>query len=208
MNNFDSFIFIICAIIVYFLLHKPKRELNPEKHPFDHPSGKLIKKIFLIGLLSIIILGYSGVLMAQYYKRAKIPKAAWECLANPKEMVLFSVNPEPKLTPRDNEVFLHGFKVIGSVSIENKEKQDIIEYEVKCLASTLFVVGSACFNPRHLVRVSNGKVTFDFLICYECSYMEVYFEEEKVAFIKISGSPSIFNNLLTNTKVALQEPQK
>lgn len=34
-------------------------------------------------------------------------------------------------------------------------------------------LGNACFNPRHVLRTVNGNDTIDYVICFECSAVEV-----------------------------------
>jgi hypothetical protein len=167
-----------------------------------------MKRKVLIVIASIIVISYGAMLCAQYYKQSNIPEAAWECLNHPKELILYSICPEPKLTPKDNEVFSHGFKVLGSAAIKNKKDQNVIISEVTRAISTLFAMESACFNPRHCVRVTDGRIVYDFLICYECNYIALYSGEEKIAGIQIRGSGDALNEILKKANVPLPEQAK
>jgi hypothetical protein len=52
------------------------------------------------------------------------------------------------------------------------------------------------FSPRHAVRLSSGSTTYDFLICFQCSQMEVYSGDQGVAILSVGGSPDALNRIL------------
>ena len=67
---------------------------------------------------------------------------------------------------------------------------------------------SRCFVPRHGVRVVEGKIVCDFLICFECGQMVVFSGEEQIDCVEIGGRSDMLNEILKKANVPLPEQAK
>jgi hypothetical protein len=183
---------------------------------------KTVKIIGICGVLAI------GLLLSIYYYQRTIAKEnkkpwivkekidrgivekevaeeIWRCLYYPKEMALFSIDPEMKSEEirksKEGSLF-HDYIVLGSTNIINRNDQYKIAEDIKNAVNSSHGA-FLCFDPRHGVRVSDGKVVYDFLICFECGEMKVYSSDGSVESVMIGGSKDVLNEILIKAKVPL-----
>lgn len=149
--------------------------------------------------------GESGIIAEE------IPEKIWDCLYQPKEMVLFSLDPdqpnEEILKSKENALF-HEYLILGSTKILSKEDQNIVADEIKYAVYGLGRGVFLCFEPRHGVRITDGKNTYDYLICFECGSMHVFYSENSYYDIMIGGNKDVLDKILINAKVPLPVSQK
>ena len=66
-----------------------------------------------------------------------------------------------------------------------------------------------CFNPRHGIRVASGGMTTDLVICFECLWVEVHRDGERVGgFATQLYSESVFDEVLLAAGVPLAKKAK
>lgn len=164
---------------------------------------KKIRNKFLLILLGLILLGFAIIYVIKTYNYLQIPSNARQCLFQSSEMILYSIDPAHSFEPKKNEIAMQSFKVLGSLPIEDVNTKLALANEIKRVTSVLLPFSAACFNPRHAIRVSNQKESFDFLICFECSIIEVYQGETCIATVSITGYSDIFNDLLEKANIPL-----
>lgn len=161
-------------------------------------KGKTLSEIFLKNYF------------IQKEKRESIPEVVWDCLRHPKEMTLYSIDPMildgPKFS--ENDIVFHGFKSLGSTIIHKPETQSIIAEEIENAITALGMSQAYCFWPRHMVRITDGKIVYDFLICFQCSTLYLYEGEQKINILVIGGNNDIFNKILINAQVPLPKEEK
>lgn len=140
--------------------------------------------------------------------KKEIPKVVWKCLTSSKEMFLISLDPMVK--KRDNKnaassskTYFYGFVELGRTKINNQIERTKIAEEIKASISDLSVNQSKCFWPRHAIFVTDGKLAFEILICYECHGIEIYAGNKRIFNDSIGGSPAYFNELLRNANLPL-----
>lgn len=65
--------------------------------------------------------------------------------------------------------------------------------------------GAKCFWPRHLLRVTQGADTFDHLICFTCSWYEVYHNGKMIRGLTHleDESQTLLDQLLTDAGIEL-----
>jgi hypothetical protein len=168
--------------------------------------NKQLKKIrnkLLLILVSVVLLGFVTVYTFRSYSYYSIPSNARQCLFNPSEMILYSIDPTHGFKPTKNELAFHSFKILGSLPIDDANTKLAFANEVKRIVFIFDPLRSMCFNPRHAIRVANEKESYDFLICFECDIMEVYQDEKTIATVNINGTSNLFNELLEKAKIPL-----
>lgn len=180
------------------------------------------KKIVVIIIIVLCLFGLAGYQiksklngekkkLMRIKKRNEISSAIWSCLKNPKEMILYSIDPnlegeDLKLLPKD--ILFHNFKILGSIKINNFEEQNKIVTEIESAVSMIDADFANCFWPRHGVRVTDGNIVYDFVICYHCNTLYLYEGDNKLKEIIIGGTVDILNAILIKAKVPLPESYK
>jgi hypothetical protein len=83
-------------------------------------------------------------------------------------------------TKRLSESMFHNYRILGQTEIKDKDVQKHIRaiYD-DGITDTGF--SATCFSPKHGVRaIKNGQI-LDFVICFHCSYAEVFLNNKEVA---------------------------
>ena len=64
---------------------------------------------------------------------------------------------------------------------------------------------AGCFRPRHGIRVTRDGKTAEFVVCFECLYVQVYLDgkAEKQGLRTTSSPQNAFNGVLKDAKVPL-----
>jgi hypothetical protein len=139
--------------------------------------------------------------------------AARAVLEKAHEWDLLSLDPrDQKTKPKDG---FHGWPVLGKLTVKDAGTRarliaaldkGIAEAEAKAKkeADMGRVSAHGCFQPRHGIRATHGGKTAEFLICFECTPIYVYFEGEKQEIHFTTDSPQdIFDGVLKEAKVPL-----
>ena len=151
----------------------------------------------------------SKKLAAQEKKLTQVSEEIWKCLSQPKEMVLYSLDPDNEdIKNTEKNVIFHNFKVLGSLKVESPEIQAKIVNEIKSAVSEIGRDFAKCFWPRHGVSVTDGNNVYDFVICYHCHTLYLYQGDAKIKEIVIGSSVEILNGILKNANVPLPEQAK
>jgi hypothetical protein len=126
----------------------------------------------------------------------RLPAEVDQALASPTAVTLYSTNPDSRAFHRWFTRWFHGHRILGQVSIVDPAQQRQVTSVVRRTAQTYLFDTKCIFSPRHAVRLSSGPKTYDFLICFECSQMEVYSNDRLITQLSASGSPDLFNRIL------------
>jgi hypothetical protein len=134
----------------------------------------------------------------------KLPDAVAKALEKADEVELLSLNGE-----RDATDGWRGSKVLGKTTVKK-------EADRKSLASAVKKGveegkdGSRCFIPRHGIRVTHEKKTYDLVICFECHWVYVYTEgsDKPLVLMTSDSAQKTLNKFLTDAKVPLAKPEK
>jgi hypothetical protein len=102
-----------------------------------------------------------------------------------------------------------GAKVLGKTEVKGEKAQKALADAVK-KGVTEGDRGARCFIPRHGLRVTHDKKTYDLVICFECGWLYLYTDKsDKPQVLLISSSPqSALNKILTDAKVKIAKPEK
>lgn len=138
----------------------------------------------------------------------KLPPETRRVLLDGPSIELYSLGGKERairgMTP--STVF-HQFQVLGSLSITDAATRrrlfDALETGVKENESIV----SACFNPRHGIRVTHEGHIYDILICFECLKGYTYRDGTLIEDFLTSSSPmDAFNAPLEAAGIPLAEP--
>ena len=137
----------------------------------------------------------------------RIPKAARTLLATADGFRLLSLDPKP--LEKQNSDF-HDRHVLGAIDIDasQADTRKKLVNALKQAADEGDCAFAGCFIPRHGLRVSRNGKTVDFVICFECHSVLVYFDDEKDSghVFQISGSTQrVFDDVLRAADIPLAE---
>ena len=150
------------------------------------------------------VLALVGVTLAAWTTPGNdLPKAAREAFEKAAEFELYSLDPDRgEGTEKGPDVF-HGWKVLGKTTVKGDSVplvRDAVEKGRK--ESDGAVAG--CFLPRHGLRFTQDKKTYDLVLCFECLSAQVFEGETQIGRFLTSASPlKPLNKVLRDAKVPL-----
>lgn len=158
----------------------------------------------------LVFLSFLVAAVAAEPKKNALPAEAEEALRNGSKFILFSIEPglPEAAKPGDKPIeYHHGHKVLGNMELAVGASQAAAVQSVQEAIKNHNGVKARCFIPRHSLRVvaQSGRI-YDFVICFECSGLEVYRGQKRIASLGITGSQQALDRLLKSAKVPLAKP--
>ena len=154
---------------------------------------------FLLSAFLLLVLIASPIWAAPYEN--KLPVDAAEALHASEKVILYSLEPTSWGTTNN----LQGFKILGQATLDGKQAVTAVAAfeSAICKKEPKFEV--LCFDPRHAIRVKSKGHTFDFLLCYNCSHLYIYRDNNIISELDAKGSPKVLNDLLTINNIPLSK---
>lgn len=109
---------------------------------------------------------------------------------------------EPWAMPGGPSDRLHDRAVLGDTELNRKDAHEVAE-AIGAAVAGWDGIKVGCFDPRQAFRVQSGRVTYDFLLSYQCHALEVYKNGAIDARLGMFGDPRALNDLLTAEKIPL-----
>ena len=142
----------------------------------------------------------------------RLPVELEDFLKNADEFTLFSLNPDPDFEHKSTNTF-QNHVILGQIKIKRSTTRAslIAALDDGIGADELHIPGvnydlPNCFNPRHGIRAKKGDETVEFLICFECSQIQVSSNKGKSWFFITTKKPAaVFNSILKKNGVPLLE---
>jgi hypothetical protein len=100
-----------------------------------------------------------------------------------------------------------GWKVLGRIT-PGRATCNVLRSELNRAIRTFDGKRAACFIPRHAIQIIQDGTTVDFVICFECSQVEVFVGREHLKTITMTGSPRLFDQTLRDAGVPLAFPPR
>jgi hypothetical protein len=135
-----------------------------------------------------------------------LPARALEILDKPDNIELYSLEPEPP-DGQKPEKFLHGSFMLGSTVLKDAKVRDGAIAALKAGAGR--GRGAKCFEPRHAIRARRGGKTVDLLVCFECGWIYVYYDDDKKESAVVTTNRDAlpeFEKILKQAGVPLSKP--
>ena len=153
-------------------------------------------------ILPFLCILFLGLPVSAIDAPPRLPVQVLRALETPSEATLYSLHPDPR-APYWFASRFRGYRVLGRLPLKNEIHRLQVARAVAQAAQTYQGNFKCVFSPRHGLRVQSRGKTYDFLICYECSQMEVYAEEREIAELSIGGSPDLMNSMLRAAHVRI-----
>jgi hypothetical protein len=124
------------------------------------------------------------------------------------EIEVLSLDPSEGEDNKAGDAF-HGWKVLGKTTVQEKAVRKKIAAAVARGVALAPKLAAKCFEPRHGIRATYRGTTVDFVICYECSQIEVYYGKRNANVRTDSSSEPSLDRILKRAGVPLaQKPKK
>jgi hypothetical protein len=132
----------------------------------------------------------------------EIPGSAKAALEKADQFELLSVD------PAQNKGNFHGFRVLGRTQVKDADtRKKLVAAFEKGVEENDGGAGM-CFNPRHGIRVTYKSKVVEFVICFQCSHVDVYGDEKRDHFLTTGSPQPVFDQVLREAGVPLPEPAK
>jgi hypothetical protein len=107
---------------------------------------------------------------------------------------------------------LHHFLILGKTELDRSKAQEAAVAFKEAISSSKNgaknFAAASCFDPRQALRLTVNGHVYDFLLCYQCFKLEVFLDDESVAWLGASGSPDTLNRILTDAAIPLSKTGK
>jgi hypothetical protein len=118
--------------------------------------------------------------------KESLPQKAKAILEKADRIEIYAIDPEPDKKPEKN---LREWRILGKVTLGDEKSRS----QVLSLLEESVGRGETqrCFLPRHAIRATRAGKTVDLIICFECEWIRVYYDDEKkpAADLPINQSP-------------------
>lgn len=105
------------------------------------------------------------------------------------------------------EIFQGRGKVLGRTALTDEKTITKLVKAFRAGVNERDLMPASCFWPRHAIRVVHDGVTYDIVICFECSQYEWYTDDKRQGVELIGDSPQpTFNRILEDAGVTLAVP--
>jgi hypothetical protein len=133
---------------------------------------------FLALLLGVVVAGLCGC-SGEFDEVAAAPSAT-----------LFSIDGNKPVSgggeAATGDDILHGYPILGATKLNEADQARVAEALNAAVQDSL---ASACFIPRHAIRIEEGGVQKDYVICFECLQYYVYADGKKTGYGLITKEP-------------------
>jgi hypothetical protein len=151
---------------------RPKMAPFPPDEPDEEERAKEQKKLELV-LPKLAALADKD---AEYgAARKKINDLTAELLGTGEGMELFKLNPRSwEGKGMKEEALFHAYPILSRAKVEKADERATVVASLKKAVHWERYFEAACFSPRHGLRVTRGKETIDFVICFQCAKMKCF----------------------------------
>ncbi len=170
------------------------------------------RKLVIVGLV-LVGLGVAVAIGVNSFaaERNKIPDELRAALLKPDVFELYSLNPSRRIDKEKikEEDLLHGYEIYGKLPVKDADTQKKLVTAFQKGVDANKGEVAACFNPRHAIRVKRIDKVYDFVICFQCSSVNVYVDGKQTKGFLITDLPAdTFNKILTDAKIKIDVPEK
>lgn len=136
--------------------------------------------------------------------KAKLPARFAAVLDNADSVELYSIDPFVKFDKKDPAT-LHGWKVLGKTAVaEAATRQKLVAALKSSVEEGDLGKSAFCFIPRHALRVVRARTVTDFVLCFECGYLEIHSGQATPSKLLMGGTQqAAFDEVLAAAKVPL-----
>lgn len=154
--------------------------------------------MLIIGVLLLVAV----LIQALYTPSNRFPAEVVEALRKDPKTTLFSI--DPYFDSEDPKDSLLNHRIYGKTVLGSEKDRDTL-VSVLTEASRGDNQPSLCFDPRHALRATGPKGTYDLLICFDCGRVYVYHPDGRKELVLIHASADKYNRYLKTRNIPLPE---
>ncbi|QIF05362.1 hypothetical protein [Roseimicrobium sp. ORNL1] len=159
-----------------------------------------------IGCLAVLGLGALLFIVVfvqyRYTPFNYFPAEVVEALQTDPEATLFSIN--PLSDAGDSNDSLRNHRIYGKTVLSSAaDRASLVNVLTESTRGAW--EGAACFDPRHALRATGPKGTYDLVICFGCGQVHVYHPDGRKQLVFIRASSDKYNSYLTARDVPLPD---
>jgi hypothetical protein len=114
--------------------------------------------------------------VAEDKKDNRLPDKAKAILDKADQVVLLSLEPDDRKKVKDG---FHGWMILGQTAIKGADVRSQILTALYQGIAKSDGNGAKCFDPRHGIRATANGKTVDLVICFECNWVYVYYDNDE-----------------------------
>jgi len=148
----------------------------------------------------------------------KLPPEAAAALTSGSKFVLYSLEPalldgdlfappqDKKEESKPKRERLDLFEILGQTELKDAaDRKTAVAAILESMKAWDGAV-TACFHPRHALRVIHQDSVFDFVICFECRTIKLFRDSNPLGHVNITGTPDKLDQILKRAVVPMPEP--
>ena len=150
-----------------------------------------------------LFLGVGIAIGAIVYWRTRVPDSLAFLEAAP-SWTIYSLDPGREIGPDFSiSPAFHGWKILGQTQVNATKTPALLAALRKGIQESDGRV-AACFNPRLGIQATRNGHTMDFVVCFQCLSMEVFYDSQRNNGYTITESPAkIFDDVLRDAAIPL-----
>jgi hypothetical protein len=137
---------------------------------------------------------------------AEAPAELKAALEKPGTITLYSLDPSTDKEKEKPKEAFHGVAVLGKTEVKGDGMKSFADTVLKAIEDPS-ARGARCFIPRHGIAFRNGDKVIDLVICFECSWVDIYIAGKK-SRQTIGSDGDLLNKVLREAKVPLPKGPK
>lgn len=153
-------------------------------------------------LIAGVLLLIAGFVQYRYTPFNYFPAEVVEALRTDPEATLFSI--DPLSNPEESKGGLRNHFIHGKVALGTAQDRNALT-NVLTESTRGAWEGAVCFNPRHALRATGPKGTYDLLICFECGRARVYHPDGRTQMVFIRASADEYDSYLKARSIPLSD---
>jgi hypothetical protein len=124
---------------------------------------------FFNSVIALAVVAWIGIAVFQWREKNQ-NRELWIPYHGASSWTVLSLDPEPKA----GADFLSGTRILAKADVRATPGLRKAISDLERASQQKELEPAACFIPRHGLRVVKSGVTYDLLICYECSQLAFY----------------------------------
>ena len=130
----------------------------------------------------------------------EFPAAALRPLGDATQAALYSLDDAYKSSASES---FHGRPVLGKIDLKGDEAMKATGAFQDAAVGSHVGGMTLCFEPHHGLRITVGGHSYDYLLCYTCSGLEVFEDNKPIAYGGARGAPDVLNALLMSHHIPI-----
>ncbi|TWT66651.1 hypothetical protein [Allorhodopirellula solitaria] len=168
-----------------------------------HECDSLESRWFTTRLVDKLMMRITALIFVAAFAGCSRSSAPLEPLRDATSLELYSLDPTER-TDFDKTTGFHGWKVLGKTTVKDaKTLSNLTDALAAGIAENDGMV-SACFDPRHGIRVSVDGQQVDYVICFHCYSARWYTDgDQNVGFLTTGSPQPVFDRVLRDASVEI-----